>query len=118
FLRSIDMAVLIGDKWKLYDVSASLLPPGMLGWQEEAERALLADPRKPQFIATPIAPPEDSLSSRTAKLSLNGDGALEGEIQESWTGHSAFARREEMHGESDARQVEKIKDEIVKEYPQ
>jgi hypothetical protein len=118
FLESIDMAVTIGNKWKLYDVSANLLPPGMLTWQEEAEQALLADPKKPVFIPTPIAPPEDSLSSRTAKLSLSEDGTLEGDIQESWTGHSAFDRRVDLHSESDARQAERIKDEIVKDYPQ
>jgi hypothetical protein len=117
-LNSIDMAVMIGDKWKLYDVSANLLPPGMLGWQEEAEQALLTDPKKPVFVPTPIAPPEDSLTARTAKLTLSADGTLEGDIEESWTGHSALDRRAELHRESDARQVEKTKDAIVKEYPQ
>jgi hypothetical protein len=118
FLDSIDMAVMIDGKWKLYDVSAHLLPPGMLTWQEEAERALLADPKTPRFIPTLAAPPEDSLSSRTANLTLSGDGTLEGDIQESWTGHSALDRRVDLDGESEARQVEKIKDEIMKNYPQ
>src|SRR5205085_3160084 len=118
FLRSIDMAVMIGDNWKLYDISAHLLPPGMLVWQEEGEQALLADPKKPQFIHSPVAAPENSLSSRAAKLELSGDGTLAGDIQETWTGHSAFDRRVELSGESQARQTEKLKDQIMKEYPQ
>jgi hypothetical protein len=46
FLRSIDMAVRIGDEWKLYDVSARYLPSNMLSWHEEGIPALITDPKK------------------------------------------------------------------------
>jgi hypothetical protein len=118
FLRSIDMGVFVGGQWKLYDVSARLLPPGMLSWREEAVPALVTDPKKPEFIISPVSKPADSQSARTAKLALTEDGTLEGDVSETWTGHAAEQRRQNLDGESAERQQESTKDEIVKVYPQ
>src|SRR5713101_8091104 len=79
FLRSIDMAVNIGEKWKLYDVSAHLLPANMLSWREEGMKALLSDPKKPLFVESPLSPPEASAGIRSAKLMLLEDGSIEGD---------------------------------------
>jgi Domain of Unknown Function with PDB structure (DUF3857)/Transglutaminase-like superfamily len=70
FLRNIDMAVNIGGKWKLYDVSARLLPANMLSWREEGMQALLSDSKKPVFVAAPLSPPEASAVNRTAAFTL------------------------------------------------
>jgi hypothetical protein len=117
FLRSIDMAVMIDGKWKIYDVSARMLPPEMLGWREEGVLALVADPKDPDFVLSPVSPPDDSLSSRTAKLTLAADGTLEGDVEEKWTGHAAFDRRYDLRDESESSQLEQEKDAIVKLYP-
>jgi hypothetical protein len=118
FLDSVDMAVKIGDQWKIYDVSASHLPPGMLSWAEEGVPALLSDPKKPSFINSGIAPPEASQTSRRGKFTLSADGELEGDVDEIYTGHAAGDQRSEMDGESEARQQEIIKARIVAVYPQ
>lgn len=117
FLDNVDMAVKIGDQWKLYDVSAHL-PPGMLGWNEEGVAALLSDPKKPVFVQSAIAPPEQSLARRIAHLTLAGDGTLEGDIQESYSGHLAPEHRDKLEGESEARQMELFKDAITAVFPQ
>lgn len=117
FLRHIDMAVNIGGNWKLYDVSTRDLFPGMLSWQEEGMQALLSDPKKPTFMPAPIAPPEASARVRTAKLSLSEEGAIEGDIDLHYSGHVARQRRLELDGDSDASRLEKLKDELTKEYP-
>jgi hypothetical protein len=118
FLRSVDMAVSIGGKWKLYDVSTTLLPPGMLSWREEGVAALVTDGKKPEFIFSPMSAPADSLTARQAKLALSEDGTLEGDVNETWTGHAAEQRRRPLDGEAAARQQEDTKDEILKAYPQ
>lgn len=118
FLRSIDMAVMIDGKWKIYDVSMRMLAPQMLGWREEGVMALIADPKNPDFVLSPVSMPDDSRSERTAKLALSDDGTLEGDVEEKWTGHAAYDHRYELRDESGSRQQEREKDEIVKVYPQ
>jgi len=118
FLRNVDMAVMIGGKWKIYDVSMRLTPPGMLSWREEGVSALIADPKSPQFITVPISAPDDSLSSRKGRLVLSEDGTLEGDVEENWTGHAAEQRRRDMQGESADRQQEDAKERLLKWYPQ
>jgi hypothetical protein len=117
FLRSIDMAVNIGGKWKLYDVSARRLPSNMLSWREEGMKALLSDPKKPVFVESPLSPPEASASVRTAKFTLADDGTLEGDVDQQYTGHTASARRNELVGETEARQFDQLKEEITKVFP-
>ncbi|HEX3746762.1 MAG TPA: DUF3857 domain-containing protein [Bryobacteraceae bacterium] len=113
FLDSVDMAVKIGDAWKLYDVSARRLPPGMLSWTEEGVKALLSDPKKPVFLDVPYSQPDSSLTRRTANFTLSTDGALEGDVTEVFTGHSAGDRRSDFQGESEARQLEIVKEGVV-----
>ena len=117
FLRNVDMAVNIGSNWKIYDVSARDLPANMLSWQEEGMQALLSDPKKPTFVAAPIAPPEASARVRKAKLTLTENGSIEGDIDLEYSGHSARERRSELEGDSDARRLEHFKDQLSKMYP-
>jgi len=117
FLDNVDMAVKTGDQWKIYDVSAHL-PPGMLGWAEEGVPALLSDPKKPVFVTSQVAPPESSLTRRTARLTLSEDGTVEGDVEESFSGHAAPEKRGKLEGESEARQQEIYKDSLTSVFAQ
>ena len=64
FLNHVDMAVKLGDQWRVFDVSTRRLPPDMLSWTEEGVYALISDPKKPVFIETPTAEPSRSQSAR------------------------------------------------------
>jgi hypothetical protein len=112
FLENVDMAVKIGADWKFYDVSAQL-PPGMLNWSEEGQPALLSDPKKPVFLQSPIATAESSLTRRSAHMTLSEDGTLEGDVEESYSGHAAPEKREKLAGESDDRQQEIFKQTVT-----
>ena len=114
FLRNIDMAVNIGGNWKLYDISARRLPPGMLSWREEGMKVLLSDSKKPFFIDSPLSPPSASRSVRSAKLTLDEDGNIEGDIEEAFSGHAAYFRRLELGHETDAKKQESLKERIAK----
>ncbi len=117
FLRSIDMAVNIGGKWKLYDVSAHLLPANMLSWREEGMQALLSDPKKPVFVAAPLSPPEASSGIRSAKLMLLEDGSIEGDVDQQFSGHLALDSRSEMKDDTEARRLERLKEQTAKVFP-
>jgi transglutaminase-like putative cysteine protease len=117
FLENVDMAVNIGGNWKIYDVSARDLPSNMLSWREEGMQALLSDPKKPTFVAAPIARPEASARVRKAKFALADDGSIDGDIDLQYSGHSAHDRRSELKADSDARRLELYKDQLTKLYP-
>jgi hypothetical protein len=118
FLRNLDMVVRIGPSWKIYDPNARLLAPDMIPWEQEGVKVLLGDPKQPSFITTPQSPPEASMSLRTARMTLSEDGALEGDVEESYTGHIAAGRRSDMEGESEGRIQEQIKKQIMETFPQ
>jgi hypothetical protein len=118
FLPNIDMAVKVQGQWKLYDVSARLLPSNMLLWNEEGMQALVSDPRKPVFVESPFSPPESSVILRSARFALAEDGTLEGDVDQQYSGHAAFDRRVEMDGETETSRADHEKEEIRKVFPE
>jgi hypothetical protein len=116
FLRSIDMAVNIDGKWKLYDVSAHLLPSNMISWREEGMKALVSDSKEPVFVESQMSSPDASTRTRTAKFTLSEEGDLEGDIDQDYTGHMAYDRRSDIDGDAEARRIERLKEEIAKTF--
>jgi Domain of Unknown Function with PDB structure (DUF3857) len=117
FLHNIDMAVKQGENWKVYDVSTKLLPAGMISWREEGVYALIADPKSANFITTPVSPAEASAEVRSAHLQLSSDGTLEGDVEESYTGHRGEEYRFALNGKSPAQREEWLRDRITKMFP-
>jgi hypothetical protein len=117
FLGRSALAVKRGDSWKLFDVSDRFLTPGMLPYAEEGMYALITDSKTPSFIEAPPAPPEASVESRTARLALAADGTLEGDVEESYTGHRAEEYRETLDHKSPAQREEWLRNRIVGMFP-
>ncbi|HUA20358.1 MAG TPA: DUF3857 domain-containing protein [Bryobacteraceae bacterium] len=117
FLDKIAMAIRAGDSWKVVDVGGRWLAPGLLPWREEGMMALITDPKDPMFIQVPTSPPEASLESRTAHLRLSEDGTLEGDVDESYTGHRAEDYRETIGPKSPAQREEWLKDRVMRMFP-
>jgi|HubBroStandDraft_6_1064221.scaffolds.fasta_scaffold96517_2 hypothetical protein len=117
FLPNVDMAVQLGGKWALRDVSARLLPSNMVSWREEGMQVLLTDPKKPVFIESPISPPEISAVVRSGKFTLSEDGTIEGDIDERYSGHKAVERRSDLQNEEEARRLERFKARFTSVYP-
>ena len=114
FLHRTNMAVHLGDAWKLYDVGGATLPPSMIPWRDEGVTILVTDPKLPRFIQSPISPPELSATARAAHMTLADDGSLEGDVEESYTGHAASTLRGEMAGRSEGSQREVVRGTIRK----
>jgi hypothetical protein len=109
FLQVYDIAVKVGEEWRFFDPSSRYVPLGMLRWQQEGQPALIADPKEPVFVKTPISPAEKSLQKRTAKLRLREDGTLEGEARIEYTGHFAADRKEDHDEESASEREEQVR---------
>lgn len=117
FLPNIDMAVKQGESWKIFDVSTKRLPPGMISWREEGVYALIADPKGPIFIQTKPTPPEASAEVRSAHLQLSPDGTLEGDVEETYSGHRGEDVRAQLTEKSPAQREEWLRDRITRMFP-
>jgi hypothetical protein len=114
FLSVYDVAVKVGADWKFIDPSSVYVPFGMLRWQQEGQQALLADPKDPVFVNTPLSPAESSTEKRTAKLRLSEDGTLEGEVRIEYTGHLAVEKKEDYDEESPAEREKRMQAALTK----
>lgn len=112
FLRAYDIAIRVGDTWRFYDPASTYVQYGMLRWQEEGGNALIADPKEPTWVMTPISPPERSLENRMGKFRLLEDGTLEGDVRIEYTGHLGFDKKEYNDDDSPAQREETLRDSI------
>lgn len=117
FLPRLETAVRIGGAWKVYDAYARWLPPGMPYWQEQGATALVTDPEEPEFVKTPAPAPEQTAVVRRAKMTLSSEGALEGDVEEEWSGYKGAERRLRLLNDSDARREEQIREESIEAFP-
>jgi hypothetical protein len=113
FLRSFDAAVKVGGTWRFADPGSSLLPFGMLDWREQGQAALIADPRQPQLVVTPIAEPGASLTRREGRFKLSASGDLAGEVRLVYRGHSAWRRRYSYRRASPSEREEAVRKTVT-----
>jgi hypothetical protein len=115
FIRSYDIAVKVEGEWRVIDPSTPYVPLGMLLWQEEAQQALLTDPKESTFIRTPLTPPEKSAEKRTAKLKLADDGTLEGDVTVEYSGQLDIEMKNLNDEDSPAQREENLRNRIKKQ---
>ncbi len=114
FLGGYNIAVKVGEKWRFFDPASTYVPFGMLRWAEEGMQALVTDSKNPVFIETPLSPADKSLEKRTAKLRLDADGTLEGDVRIEYTGHLGAAKKEYNDDDSPEQREQTLLD-MVKE---
>ena len=117
FLSDEAVAVKRGNEWRLLDASSQDLQPGMLTWEHEGVAALLSDPKTPTFVVSPMSTPESSTEKRVAHLKLSADGTLEGDIDETTSGHRAEEARVLARARS-AQKEESLHDRLVRMFPE
>jgi hypothetical protein len=111
-LRPSNIAVRFGTTWKFFDPGLQYIAPGMLRWQEEGVDALIVDER-PVWYKTPVTDAQQSKEKRTAKLKLDENGTLEGDVTVEYSGHLAVERKLQNDDDSPAQREENLK-EMVK----
>ncbi len=112
FLRDWIVAVKVAGGWRFCDPGYPFLPFGMLYRTEQGQAALITDPKKPQLVKLPVAPPEASVTRREGTFKLGADGSLEGNVRVSDTGY--FAWRKSEYRRQTAAQREEAAREMVK----
>jgi hypothetical protein len=115
FISSYDIAVKVDGDWRIIDPGSPYVPMGMLLWQEEAQQALLTDPKESTFIKTPLTPPDKNAEKRTAKLKLTEDGTLEGDITVEYSGQRDIEMKNLNDDDSPAQREQNLRDEIKKQ---
>lgn len=112
FLRPQNIAVNVGGTWKFFNPGYNYIPLGMLRWQEEGQQSLITDPKNPVWVDTPMSSHQKSQLKRIAKLKLNEDGTVEGNVRVEFTGHFAIEKKEEIDDESETQREETLKEEL------
>jgi len=111
-LRPSNIAVRFGDTWKFFDPGLQYIQPGMLRWQEEGVDALIVDEHS-VWVTTPVTEAQKSKEKRSAKLKLDENGTLEGDITVEYSGHLAVERKVLNDDDSPVQREENLK-EMVK----
>ena len=110
------VAVRAGSGWKFYDPAARYTPFGMLPWEEEDVPGLILDPENPIFVTTPLSPASSSCRRRSAHLRLKADGALEGKVTDTRTGHLASDSKAGLDGLSSETRLARVRRELLEEW--
>jgi hypothetical protein len=116
FLDNKAVAVKSRGVWKIMDLGDTTVSPSMLPWHEEGMYALLGDPKAPNFVTTPVSPPDSSAESRSAKLELSRNGSIAGDVDESYTGHRAAEYRRAIGFKSTAQREEWLRARVARAF--
>ena len=100
FLDRTSVAVKLGEEWHYYNPGEHFVPYGMLDWQDEKSPVLRCGAKKPDFGTTSSSTADKTQSQRKARLTLDAEGTLEGEIEETFTGHLAINKKNDHWGDS------------------
>ena len=111
-LRPSTIAVRFGTTWKFFDPGLPYVAPGMLRWQEEGVDALIVD-EPSTWVYTPVTDAQKSKEKRSAKLKLDENGTLEGDVTIEYTGHLAVEHKVLNEDDSPVQREENLK-EMVK----
>ena len=110
-LRPSAVAVRFGTEWKFFDPGLPYIAPGMLRWQEEGVDALIVD-KDQVWVRTPVTDAQKSKEKRSAKLRLDENGTLEGDVTIEYTGHLAVERKVQNADDSPAQREENLKEMV------
>ena len=110
-LKVASVAVRSSQGWKFFDLSSKYVNPPMLPWEEEGVDGIVADAR-PEWMRTPLSPPEMSKEKRTGTLKLDENGTLEGDVRIEYTGHLAVERKNLNDDDSPVQREENLKEAV------
>jgi len=110
-LKPASIAVRSGETWKFFDLGSKYVTPPMLPWQEEGVDGVIADD-SPEWLRTPMSPPEKSKEKRTATFTLDENGTLEGDVTIEYTGHLAVERKNLNDDDSPVQREENLKEAV------
>jgi hypothetical protein len=83
-----------GKRFLIFDPTNEFVAIGLLPEYLQGSYGLLVDGKSSQVIQLPVLPSDDDVTTRTASLTLGGDGSLSGEFDVQHTGATAWRQRD------------------------
>ena len=111
-IHAAAIAVKVNNRWKFFNPGIKFVPYGMLAWYEEDSYALIVEEKNYSWGKTPFTDYSTSVSNRKAKLTLNDDGSIEGDVTVEMNGQPAVAYRIENYDETSAKREQSLADDI------
>jgi Domain of Unknown Function with PDB structure (DUF3857) len=99
------------------DPGTRFCPFGLLRWVRTSTKGLKLDKKGGTFVDVPMASYQMALVRRSADLSLEADGTLEGEITVQFNGSEALERRLEALDTDEAGKKKGLEDEVKEWLP-
>jgi hypothetical protein len=110
-LRPSTIAVRLNGAWRFFDLSEKYVMPPMMRWQQEGVDGLLVGSQT-EWLKTPISPADKSKEKRVAKLTLDENGTLEGDVTIEYTGHLGVERKLLNDDDSPVQREENLKEAV------
>ncbi len=117
FLGLRTVGVEVGGVWRCFSPGDYLVPYGMIDWRCEGASAFRCDSKKGEFIRLPIGPAESSQVQRKGRFTLLPDGTLQGEVEETYTGHLAVERKERYWRQDESKAAADFRAALFKRQP-
>jgi Domain of Unknown Function with PDB structure (DUF3857)/Transglutaminase-like superfamily len=111
------VAVKLDGKWRILNPGNYWTPFGMLNWSDEMVTVLLCDKTNVIYETTPVAAANLSPVNRKGRFSLDEEGTLLGEVEESYGGHAGMKLKSDNWQRSDADTNKDLVKEIVERLP-
>jgi hypothetical protein len=96
---------------EVFDLSEKYVTPPMMRWQQEGVEGLLVGSQT-EWLKTPISPADKSKEKRVAKLTLDENGTLEGDVTIEYTGHLGVERKLLNDDDSPVQREENLKEAV------
>jgi len=117
FFVNSSVAIKMGDRWHFFDPGSYRVPFGLMDLRAENATALICDLRKIEFAEIPTSTAEQNHQQYHARLALDPEGTLEGDIEESMTGQLAAKQKAETWSESEEGSCKRFREELAKRLP-
>jgi hypothetical protein len=117
FLNHSSVAIKRGERWSYFNPGNYFVPFGMTSWRDEGAIAMLCNSKKTELSEIPRSLADSSQVLRKARLTLDVEGTLEGEVEETFTGHLAVRRKADAWGDSIDEVNKNFREEKTKRQP-
>lgn len=117
YLNEIFVAAKVGKGWRMYDPAHDMVNTGMLRWRNEGVPALVVLPKGAEWVTTAQTSARRSLTKRDAKLRLNDEGTLLGDVSVEYGGQAEITARYKFHSETQQKIEELVRESVQARLP-
>lgn len=111
------VAVKQGGAWRVFNPGCYYLPFGMLRWGDEGVAALLCDTKKVEYEVTGTASAANNEARRKGRFALDGEGTLEGEVEEVFAGQQGVVKKSDTWSMTLDEVNKELQGEVAKRLP-